>query len=352
MRIRSYLLEIARRKQGKIKLSQVPLEKIKKLVKELWNEGLPKGEAPEKLTAVDGSRNKKEYAGYVVYAVGACSLRYRRKREGAEPEREEFLVEIDILKPQEYSESRLRTLMGITEVKAALRSLPEVDILLLDGSIVGDILRPTVFRSEIREEDKEWAFELFKELKSSFNLNGINSREFYGEVEKRAQGRDYPVVAGFVEYLEYLYSLYLLLKEGDGKLISVSKKSSSLHYQLDPLLPDIAVLYLANPPKGYSRPYKISLKEKKFKFPGEFEELLPEKEFWSFYFKVKDGIYKCETNLNPEEALKVLIFYEVNGYPFPLKEVHDRVKITNKDMEEVIRLIKHSGKTGREALGE
>jgi NurA-like 5'-3' nuclease len=56
--------------------------------------------------------------------------------------------------------------------------------------------------------------------------------------------------------------------------------------------------------------------------------------------------------MEPLEALKVLVYYQVRGYPFPLREVHRRVKITRSDMEEVIRILKHRGITGREGLGE
>jgi len=348
MRIRSFLIEVALQKKGKIELSQLPQHEIEERVRRIWREGLPEGSSPEVVEAVDGSRNKKTYAGYVIYAVGACSLKF----EGGSLKEESFTVEIDLLKPEEYSEARLRTLMGIVEAKRALEGVRECPAVMIDGSIVGDVLRPTVFNYEIDEKAREWALELFKEVESGFSTDRVNSKELYREVEKRFPGREFPVVAGFLEYLEYLYSLYRLIEEGEGKIISVSKRSNSNYYGLDAVLPDITALYLAGPPDGYSEPYRVKVAEKKFGLPGKFEELLLKKEFWSFYFKCGGGIYKCETNMEPIEALKIITYYQVRGYPFPLKEVHRRVKITKRDMEEVIRILRHRGVTGREALGE
>lgn len=348
MRIRSFLIEVALKKRSSFKLSQVPLREIREKVRELWIEEIPVGEAVERLSAVDGSRNKKTYAGYVVYAVGACSVAFEKGSLNGES----YIAEIDLLKPEEYSDSRLRILMGIVEAKKALKEVGSSTVILLDGSIVGDFLRPVVFNHEVSERGREWALSSFEKLKESFSLNKIDSKEFYREAEERFPGREYPVVVGFLEYLEYLYSYYRLIEEGKGKIIAVSKRSNSWNHGLDPILPDIAVLNLVDPPPGYTEPYSVSLSQKKFHFPAEFEELLPPKEFTTFYFKLSRGIYKCETDMEPEEALKVLSFYEVEGYPFPLKEVHRRVKITREDIEEIVKILRHRGITGREALGE
>ncbi len=348
MRIRSFLIEVALKKRSSFKLSQVPIREIEERVKEIWIEGIPKGEPKGRLSAVDGSRNKKTYAGYVVYAVGACSITF----EEGTLKGEDYLAEIDILKPEEYSDSRLRILMGIVEAKKALKEAERSEVLLVDGSIVGDFLRPVVFNHEVDQRGREWALNSFEKLKEKFSLEGIDSKRFYREAEERFSGREYPVVVGFLEYLEYLYAYYRLIEAGRGKIVAVSKRSNSWNHGLDPILPDIAVLNLVDPPPGYSKPYKVALSQKKFAFPGEFEEVLPEREFTTFYFKLGRGIYKCETDMECREALKVLSFYHIGGYPFPLKEVHRRVKITKEDIEEIVRILRHRGRTGREALGE
>jgi len=348
MRIRSFLIEVAVKKRESFTLSQVSGRELRERVKKIWNEGIPEGEPLESLSAVDGSRNKKTYAGYVIYAVGACSLTFK----GGSLYRESYLAEIDLLKPEEYSDSRLRILMGIVEAKEALKSLESSQAVMIDGSIVGDFLRPVVFNFEISERGKRWVFERFKSLKENFTLKQIDSKRYYREIEENFPGREFPVVAGFLEYLEYLYCYYRLVEEGKGKIIAVSKRSNSWNHKLDPILPDIAVLNIADPPPGHSEPFRLSLKEKKFAFPGEFEELLSDREFTTFYFRLGAGIYKCETDMEPQKALKVLSYYQVRGYPYPLKEVHRRVKITREDIEEIVRILRHRGVTGREALGE
>ncbi len=351
MKIKSFLIEVALKKRHLVKVHQIPVKELEDRVRKrkIWIDKIPEGKPIHLLSAVDGSRNKKTYAGYVVYAVGGCSVRFK---EGV-MDGEDYTAEIDLLKPEEYSDSRLRVLMGIVEAKQALREIENSsEVVLLDGSIVGDFLRPVVFNTEISDRGKEWALNSFEKLKEKFDLNRINSKDFYGDAEERFSGREFPVVVGFLEYLEYLYSYYKLTEEGKGKIISVSKRSNSWSYKLDPILPDIAVLNLINLPPGYSQPYKSDLKDKKFSFPGEFEELLSEKEFTTFYFKLKRGIYKCETDMDVEDALKILSYYEVDGYPFPLKEAHVRVKITNEDIEEIVKILRHRGITGREALGE
>jgi len=347
MRIFSSLVEIALLRKEEFNFEDLSFNRDEIL--KLWREELPPPAPLEKsLCGVDGSRNKKSFAGYVIYAAGACSVELSPK-EGLCGET--FLAELDILKPDEYSDARLRILMGILEAKLALKAAREGKTVLIDGSLAGAVLRPSVFVYEVSEESKKVAGELLKELKRDFSLSGIDSKKFYPLIE-REFSQELPVLAGYLEYLEYLYSLKLLFEEGEGRVISISKRSSSRNYGFDSVLPDITVLYLAKVPRGYSEPVEISLAEKKFAFPREFEEFFKEKRLKSFFFRIKDGIFKCETQMEAEEALSIITASEVGGYPLPLKEAHSRVKITRKDMEIILKELRHRGATGREALGE
>lgn len=350
MGIKSLLIEIALKRKDEIGLKVGIKKEIKEKIKELWREELPQPSTPKRVKAVDGSRNRKDYAGYVIYAVGACSLLFK---EGVFF-KENYSAYIDLLKPEEYSDSRLRNLMGIVEIKEALREIEETDALLIDGSIIGNAIRPVVFENRVNEKAKEWTLRLFKEVKEELLKEVIGSSLFYREVEKHFPGDDYPLVAGYLEYLEYLFTIYKLLERGKGKIIAVSKHSNSRKYGLDAILPDITVLNEANLPPGYTKYKEVPLGEKKFSFPGELEELLAGKKFKVFYFKLSKskGVYKCETDMEVEKALGILRFYEVMGYPYPLMEAHKRVKITNREMEQVIELLSFKGTTGREALNE
>jgi NurA-like 5'-3' nuclease len=355
MAIKRYLIETALRKRDRLRLIEGNYAALEEKVWKVWTTELPEEFRPDSTVAVDGSRNRKSFAGYVLYAVGAGSVLYRG---GQRVKGENFLVDVDILKPEEYSDARIRILMGILEFKAALLSCDDVSYVLFDGSIVGAMVRPSVFNQEVPRELKEKVEDLFSEsLVHSFSLSKefpIDSAKFYGELKKFASGREFALAAGYLEYLEYLYSLSLLLKRSVGKIISVSKHSDSRNYSFDPLLPDVAVLNSLNLPPGYTKPVKVSVtKEKKFKFPLKFEEELRDFEFNSFFFRLPKGnVFKVETALEPERALAVLKYYSVKGYPYPLREVHDLVKIRNSDLELTVNLVKHRGVTGRESLGE
>ncbi len=354
MTIKGILLEIASRKRGALSVSPQDVERAKRKISKVWNSNLPEALPPKLAAGVDGSRNKKVYAGYVVYALGVASLVFEKER------RKDSVIngDVDILKPEEYSDSRLRNLMGILEYKGALSTLPKTELLFLDGSIVGALVRPNVFLYEVKGEVKKFVEELFEELKGKFSSDKIDSKDFYPEISKKYSGEDFVVACGYLEYLEYLLTIYRLLELSvrDGKsIVSISKRSNSRLYRLDTVLPDIAVLNFLQPPPGYSEPFEFSIEEeKKFQFPGEFDEALRRFKFKTFFLKMKEGIYKVELlgNISVEEAISYMMFYEVSGYNYILKEVHERVKITSSDMEDVIRELKFRGVTGREALGE
>ena len=352
MTIKRYLIETALRKRESLTLIEDNYSIVENRVAEVWIPELPEEALPEPTVAIDGSRNRKSFAGYVLYAVGAGKVLYE---EGKRVKgKEEFLVDIGLLKPEEYSDSRIRMLMGILEFKLALKECETVSFILLDGSVVGAIVRPSVFNYEVPSELKSEVEELFwSSLVPRYSLDSINSTEFYGNLKEIASGREFAIAAGYLEYLEYLYSLYLLLKECSEKIISVSKHSDSRKYSLDPLLPDIAVLNLLNLPPGYSRPGKLAVGEMKFKFPESFEDKLGGLVFNSFFFRLPKGsVLKVETFMDAERALSVLRYYGVKGYPYPLRDVHELVKIRNKDLEFTVELLKHRGVTGRESLGE
>ena len=358
--IRGVLIEAAYRRLGKVSISPNGLDRILERVKGLWRE-LPPSATPGSVGAVDGSRNRKEFSGYVVYAVGAASVTFN----GGKPSGVEIDADVDLLKPSEYSDSRLRILMGILEFKRALAVLPEVSLLILDGSVIGALIRPPSFYHEVsgNGEIREEMWKLFEKIEEIYSTDRINAKDFYNEIQKKFSGRDYAVAAGFLEYLEYLYTIYLLLKEvrENGKcLVAVSKKSDSRLHFLDTLLPDAAVLNFLNLPPGYLEPKygKRVDEEKKFKYPGKFDDLLRTFEFTVSFVKLKDQVNKVEVLELPEgdgrfeEVLGYLNFYSVSGYPYPLIEVHKSVKITSEDIEEVIRILKLRGITGREPLGE
>ncbi len=348
MRISSYLIERAIGKELKVEPERADLS-IKK-AKSVWRE-LPEFSAvPYDVAGIDGSLNYKEFVGYVIFAVGSAGVVYKKGKELEE----HFLTEVDALKPSEFHESRLKLLMGTLEFKMAVRLVPTLDFVILDGSLIGSIVRPVVFNYELENGVKEWIEDLFlRDLLPSFSLDALNAREFFPQVAKKFSGKEFAAACGYLEYLEYLFSISRLLEQASEKVISVAKRSDSRIYALDTVLPDIYVFNSLEIPEGYSTAVVVPIsKEKKQKFPLFFEDVLREFSFNVFYFKISGGsALKIESTADQESVLRVLRFYSVvKGYPLPLREVHRRVKITGDDMDRVLSIVKHRGISGREAL--
>ncbi len=352
MSIKGHLLKAAADKKNTIytnieKLSPKTLEKVE----ELWNSFKGK-ETNASIGAVDGSLNKKEYLGFVVFAVAASSVFFNS--DGKEENRESYNVDIDILKPLEYSESRVRLFMGILEMKELIKLNREKnpDILLVDGSIIGDIIRPVSFTFQIEEKEKDYVEkELFPKLKENFSLTSINAKDFYNEIIKNTAANRFPVIAGYLEYLEYLLSIEKLLGEAGKKVVAISKRSSSKIYNFDSIMPDIFIFQLANTEPGYSTPVKVTISpEKKYKFPEIFEKSFRERNMNVFFAKFRSDIYKIETTMKPEDVISALEKTIINSYPFPLKLAHDSVKIDNHTMDKIVSILSIHFRTGREGV--
>lgn len=75
-----------------------------------------------------------------------------------------------------------------------------------------------------------------------------------------------------------------------------------------------------------------------------------------FYFKLKKSslIYKIETfekNKDKiEEIVSLIRFFDFRGYPYILKKAHKEAKISNKDMEKLVKILGIKDETGREIL--
>lgn len=89
---------------------------------------------------------------------------------------------------------------------------------------------------------------------------------------------------------------------------------------------------------------------------SDFIKIQKNPDFFSFYFKLrKDSlIFKAETinqnKLDIEDIIAKLRFFEVRGYPYLLKKAHNEAKISNKDMEKFVKILRIKEKTGREVL--
>jgi len=314
----------------------------------------PIKESPMKVNigAGDGSINKHKFLPFIFYAIDAeCLIHTNNGLKRIESS------EIDIINHHKYVEDRLRSYMGIFEIKNALKMFDEhnVDLFLFDGSILGNLIRPFPIEKELSEYVKEKIREnylpiLEKELKSS-------------KVEIKSSNIADKIVVAFKDsnesmiYLENLENLLVISKlmEKKKEVVAISKTSTSTEY-FDSKIPDIAIFDIHSKKQGYSKPRYSSVSEVKRDFPvrNEFFKSLT---FTIFYARLEDykNILKFElpyyaTEDDIKRLLKVIKKISAEGYPLLLKKAHDDVVIRKIDLENLSKIIGFRGKSGREML--
>ena len=192
------------------------------------------------LAAEDGSYNYIEYKGFVLYAAASVGFSFNNNSLTSKK-----LVDVDILKPYRYTEERLRFYMSILEKNVGLQILyeNEVDLLLLDGSILGDLIRPAAFERAPSTKERELVHSKYiPEIRSKLakkEFKDVKSKQYTAEIYKSGLDSSLNSII-YLEYLENLLTLKELLKFED-KIIGISKRSQSTSYFGNPFYPDIAI---------------------------------------------------------------------------------------------------------------
>lgn len=365
------------------------LSKIKSIdVDKVWFEE-PISPSGNKIivAAGDGSYNKKKYLSFNFYAVSAVSFIYGDKLEKIES------IEVDTLPHQSFLDDRLRNIMGIFEIKNAIKTVNkyDVDYYLDDGSLLGDLIRPFPIENKLSNEKKEKVISRFKEkieteiknnslglssskFKEDFknlfsdksvNLNSFNngsvSLDDLNSSDKTLNDFieddeiDENSLILFLENIEKLIALSYLLKN-KKKIIAISKTSLS-NELLHTNIPDMAILDKFSKKQGFSKPYYKNMStEMKRDFPVE-NEFFRNLVFTVFFARLEDNknIIKIELpyKADEDEIRKILSDLKkdsVEGYPYLLKKAHNEVVIKNKDIEELSKIIGFYEKSGREML--
>lgn len=140
-------------------------------VSNFWNdEEIPLCDDDLIIAAGDGSKNEKKLLSFYFYAISAESLIYNKRLFKIESS------DINTMSHGKFAKDRIRNYMGLFEVKNALKAIKtfDVDYYLYDGSLLGDLIRPSPIENEIPQsirydildlaEDK-----LNKEIKSIEN---------------------------------------------------------------------------------------------------------------------------------------------------------------------------------------
>jgi NurA-like 5'-3' nuclease len=306
------------------------------------------------ICAGDGSINKKSFMGFIFYAIDAECLIYNKNLTRIESS------EIDIIPHHNHFEDRLRSYMGIFEIKNALKAFQkhDIDILLFDGSILGNLIRPSPLEKKLKNELKDnikdkyltiLEDELDKELKNS--SVGITSSKFSKDIENEFENKIDAMI--YLERLENLLIINKLLNNGMA-VVAISKTSTSNEY-FESDIPDMAIFDMHSRKEGYTLPKHITVsKREDFPVKNDFFKGLT---FTIFYARLEDhkNILKFELPYaaDEEDIKEILGLIKNNsaeGYPLLLKKAHNDVVIKKVDLERLTKIIGFMEKSGREML--
>ncbi len=307
------------------------------------------------IAGVDGSQNHRQYMDFILFAVGAeCVIfdgeRIRTIEEGM----------IDLLSPYRFARDRLDLYQAMIEMKLALSGMRGggVERMLIDGSLIGHILRPLPFEYWIGEELRsELAGEFVPRLRTELGAGRveISAFRFAGELRERYP-EHFAEGASYLEYLEKLLVLRELL-EGHGEgMVGISKTSTRNEY-FGEGTPDLAIFQMSTRGTGYSDPIELRIQpEAKRRFPLS-EEFFRSIAFRACYARLsqRGNVLRFEfprswSDREIERFFGTLSGVSAGGYPYLLRKAHRDVEITGRDMERISHYFGISGRTGREML--
>ncbi len=310
------------------------------------------------ICAGDGSINKKNFMSFIFYAIDAECLVYNKELTKIESS------EIDIIPHHRHVEDRLRSYMGIFEIKNALQAFDEhdVDLFLFDGSILGNIIRPSPLENKLQNEFKDkikyyYLPKLEKEFDNRIKDSNIQitSSKFSKTIEEEFEDKVDAMI--YLESLENLLVISELLKNG-RYVVAISKTSTRNEY-FKTEIPDMAVFDRYSSKEGYSEPKYIHISDPQVKredFPVR-NNFFRNLKFTIFYARLENhkNILKFELPYEADEEhikkiLSVIKSSSAEGYPLLLKKAHNDVMIKKVDLERLSKIIGFMEKSGREML--
>lgn len=322
---------------------------IARSIEQRWK-ALPE---PESCTicGVDGSRGVERLSGLVFYIVSAASV--------GEDIRE--MHEVTTLRPHIHIDERIRLHMHTSEYR--LGSIAEEDIVLMDGTLRGAIIRPPayltrdVYTALSKLYDLEGVIEDFVEVldrwygeitedvrRGAARKNYLLTRsEYFDRIEmgcrKGGEGdRDNLMI--LMEYIEYLHALNRLLERN---VVFVAKSFYTSEFTANSSITDSAVLdYLAREQFGEEKAGFIQFKpvlQKSLPWYSRKFKNLDKAEVYGAFVRFADGgnIYMLESTKSIEEdTIAKLCNYEVEGYLIPLIHAHRHAEIKRRELKTII----------------
>ena len=296
-------------------------------------------EKKEKIAAIDGSYNFKQYHSFVLYAISSVSIFLDKRILKSK------FIDLDIEKPAFFIEEKLKLRMTLAELEMLYKELLNKNCIgIIDGSLIAELIRP-FYSSEIGELKK---VEIIENTKKLF-AEKIGSKILISKNE----GID---ESGFAEYIEYFFTLYLLFKTFSKQIIAISKSSTS-NQIFETQFSDLFLFENFTKREGYSKPFYFSIAENIKKGFPIFNEFFKSLEFTIFYLRLKENspILKVEIPYRIDEneiinICSILKRISVNGYPYLLRKAHKEALIRNWHLERIEKVLGIIERTGREVL--
>lgn len=300
---------------------------------------------------VDGSRGLERLSGLVFYIISAAAV--------GEDTRE--MHEVSVLKPHVHIEERVRLHMHTSEFR--LGSLAEEEVILMDGTLRGAIIRPPAYLgadvyeslTKVYELDsfiddfllvlEEWYGEISEDVvKGRARKNYLLTRsEYFDKIERgcrKREGEDRSNLMILAEYLEYLHALDKLLEKN---VVFVAKSFYTSEYTANSSITDSAVLdYLAREQfgeevAGYIK-FKPDLKKALPWYAKRFKRV-EKAEIYGAFVRFADGgnIYMLEsTKQLDEELIGKICSCEAEGYLLPLIHAHRMAEIKHRETKTIV----------------
>jgi len=351
------LIEYALQHREEILENAQSLRVNKKDAIERWIKYNPSSfEREFRVSATDGSLNFMEFRGFMLYAINAVSILYSRNGF----EKEVKTGKVGLLPPSENVLERVRAQMGILEAKTTLNLIEEgeLDLSLIDGSFISFLVKLRGIENDIK---------MFINLDPDFMekyINAINEPKLDILAEEKATdiiGRDLDTDVLLnsmltLEKVELLNVLIKLFRRYGGKLVAISKTSTSRRYFRYSLKPDLVIFDKLTQNTGFSKPnvVKLSLPKALKNYLDFSEDLM----FTVFYARLepREQVFRIEVfgERSMEDIKKLLddlSVFTVRGYPYPLRRAHQEVEIRGEDMLRIYRILSlYHEERGREVL--
>jgi len=305
------------------------------------------------LIAVDGSLNCSRFVIGDVYALSSHVL-YNNY------EKTEYLKSLNevvfIPSSQDTYSKVINKQMNVMELKCILDGLntKDIDYVLLDGDLHSTLNHIAAgVRTSMMNED--YIKSLTEDISIDCGDDDYELPTIHEILENIPDSRnnskyDYLMYCLMIEQLCIIYGI---LNKFSHKIISISKTSHG-HSLYNYDLSDRAIIEIFTSNSGYSKEYKNDDNRFRIHTPFDvkyseyplYDEFLSKVVFTNRFVRLTDMASPLKVQLaydaSEDEFLDVLsmlksISLTSTGYPVILKKVHDDVKISNKNMNNIIR---------------